>query len=270
MNKKENQNQYITLQEATKYCDYSQEYLSLRARQGKLMAVKFKRNWLTKKEWLKEYLEQPSNYISLKQAAEYCDYSHDYLSLRARQGKLKAVKLAKNWMTKKKWLDKYLKKHQKKLKQKIIKAEIVKILPPPDNLPLEKFQPGVKIFRNLLITRILRIGVVSILIVGLLISGVLVGKGFFSNTLMPHFSQTHSVIGKFLNRSVLPIIGDSPILRNVLFSIAVAEESIGDVFRTYFSWLGNSLKSISQKITKTYFAIHDSFNENTKQGFIAI
>jgi len=47
---------YISLQTATKYCDYSQEYLSLRARQGKLKAVKFGRNWMTQKEWLEEYI----------------------------------------------------------------------------------------------------------------------------------------------------------------------------------------------------------------------
>jgi len=53
---------YISLQEATKYCNYSQEYLSFRARQGKLKAVKFNRNWVTKKEWLEEYLSQVAEY----------------------------------------------------------------------------------------------------------------------------------------------------------------------------------------------------------------
>ena len=47
---------YVSLMTATKYCQYSQEYLSLRARQGKLKAVKFGRNWVTKKEWLEEYI----------------------------------------------------------------------------------------------------------------------------------------------------------------------------------------------------------------------
>ena len=47
---------YISLKKATEYCSYSQEYLSLRARQGKLKAIKFGRNWVTKKEWLNEYL----------------------------------------------------------------------------------------------------------------------------------------------------------------------------------------------------------------------
>src|SRR3989344_3984983 len=53
---------YISLQEATKFCEYTQEYLSLRARQGKLKAVKFGRNWLTKEEWLQEYLGKVGEY----------------------------------------------------------------------------------------------------------------------------------------------------------------------------------------------------------------
>jgi hypothetical protein len=51
------ESKYIPLREATKYCNYSQSYLSLRARQGKLKAKKIKRNWYTTKEWLKDYLE---------------------------------------------------------------------------------------------------------------------------------------------------------------------------------------------------------------------
>lgn len=53
--KKEKQG-YISLQEATKYCDYSQEYLSFLARTGKLSAIKFGRNWMTTRETINEYL----------------------------------------------------------------------------------------------------------------------------------------------------------------------------------------------------------------------
>ena len=56
------ENDYISLQEATRHCSYSQEYLSLRARQGKLKAIKFGRNWVTKEEWLGEYLQQIEEY----------------------------------------------------------------------------------------------------------------------------------------------------------------------------------------------------------------
>ncbi|MCD6500943.1 hypothetical protein J7K42_02980, partial [bacterium] len=56
-------NGYISLREAAKYSGrYSQEYLSLRARQGKLKAVKFGRNWVTRKEWVDEYIKQVNDY----------------------------------------------------------------------------------------------------------------------------------------------------------------------------------------------------------------
>ena len=46
-------------------------------------------------------------YISLKEAAKYCAYSPDYLKLRARQGKLKSVKMGRNWFTTREWLETY-------------------------------------------------------------------------------------------------------------------------------------------------------------------
>ncbi len=49
-------NGYITLTDAASRSVYSQEYLSLRARQGRLKAVKQGRNWVTTLNWLNEYL----------------------------------------------------------------------------------------------------------------------------------------------------------------------------------------------------------------------
>lgn len=54
--------EYITLQKATDFCSYSQEYLSLRARQGKLKTVKIGRNWHTTREWLQAYIEKAEGY----------------------------------------------------------------------------------------------------------------------------------------------------------------------------------------------------------------
>ena len=48
---------FINLKDATKYCDYSQEYLSLLARKGKIAAVKINRNWMTTKEAIEEYIK---------------------------------------------------------------------------------------------------------------------------------------------------------------------------------------------------------------------
>ena len=59
----EEQTEFISLQEAANYCKiYSQEYLSLRARQGKLQAIKMGRNWVTTKQWVDEYLAQVNDY----------------------------------------------------------------------------------------------------------------------------------------------------------------------------------------------------------------
>ncbi|MFA6226796.1 MAG: hypothetical protein WC620_11665, partial [Methanoregula sp.] len=49
---------YLLLSEAAKYCHYSQEYLSLRARQGCLQAVKIGRNWMTTRDWIRDYEEK--------------------------------------------------------------------------------------------------------------------------------------------------------------------------------------------------------------------
>ncbi len=48
---------FINLRDAAKYCDYSQEYLSLLARKGKIAAVKINRNWMTTKEAIEEYIK---------------------------------------------------------------------------------------------------------------------------------------------------------------------------------------------------------------------
>jgi len=61
-NKNNNNLEYISLQDATRFCNYSQEYLSLRARQGKLKSVKLGRNWVTTKEWLVDYAGKVEEY----------------------------------------------------------------------------------------------------------------------------------------------------------------------------------------------------------------
>lgn len=48
---------YISLTEAGRGTPYSQEYLSLLARQGKIDAFKLKRNWLTTKEAIERYIK---------------------------------------------------------------------------------------------------------------------------------------------------------------------------------------------------------------------
>lgn len=63
-------NQYISLSEAARYCSYSQEYLSLRARQRKLKSKKIGRNWVTTLEWLKEYIQEAEKYNGYKNGSK--------------------------------------------------------------------------------------------------------------------------------------------------------------------------------------------------------
>jgi len=143
--KQQENKKYISLKKAAQYSEvYSRDYLSLRARQGKLKAVKLGRNWVTTKEWMDEYLERvkkyneskqsKKEYISLKKAAQYSEvYSQDYLSLRARQGKLKAVKLGRNWVTTREWVDDYLENITRPKKEPVKVQEPVQFIAPQWN-----------------------------------------------------------------------------------------------------------------------------------------
>ena len=53
---KDGKEEYISLADASKLCRYSQEYLSLLARKGKLETIRLGRNWVTTKKALEEYI----------------------------------------------------------------------------------------------------------------------------------------------------------------------------------------------------------------------
>jgi len=57
-----------------------------------------------------EMKNKKENYITLFEAAKLCSYSEPYLRLRARQGKLKSIKLGKKWMTTADWIGDYEKR----------------------------------------------------------------------------------------------------------------------------------------------------------------
>lgn len=52
--------------------------------------------------------------ISISQAAELTPYSAEYLSLRARSGHIKAIKIARNWPTTRGAVLSYLRAQQQK------------------------------------------------------------------------------------------------------------------------------------------------------------
>ncbi len=54
--------------------------------------------------------KEKENWITLAQASKYCSYSQAYLGKLAKDGKLEAIKLKKNWLTTKEAVERYSKK----------------------------------------------------------------------------------------------------------------------------------------------------------------
>jgi len=63
---------------------------------------------------IKQKQDENKEYISLREAARLCSYSHEYLSLRARQGRLKSLKLGGTWVTKEEWVKDYIAKTEER------------------------------------------------------------------------------------------------------------------------------------------------------------
>src|SRR3989338_6322046 len=56
---------WISMLEASRLCAYSQEYLSLLARRGKIFSKKLGRNWYTTREAVDDYLKTQSVFVSM-------------------------------------------------------------------------------------------------------------------------------------------------------------------------------------------------------------
>jgi len=278
MDKEQKQDDYISLQEATKYCSHSQEYLSLRARQGKLRAVKLGRNWAIKREWLEEYITQVEEYnkanyyISLQEATRYCNYSQVYLSLRACQGKLKAVKLGRNWVIKREWLEEYLSRVKdynnnlnKKRKKETKKAEDgfpclkkVKVVSKvPRNLPIGdvKLIPVCpfsfrlsEFFKKAVVLPSFRFGFAWAMTLVLIIAGGVFGRA--------SLKVTADDIAKVISSA------EEKISEDEIYSVAVYETA--NVFKNYFKWVEQNpaVKTIEKNVKFVW--------QNSKNGYVAV
>ena len=220
---------------------------------------------------------EEKKYLSLQEATNYCGYSQEYLSLRARHGKLKAMKFGRNWVTKKEWLDEYLKKteeYNNNNNNHSLKLDHAKkFISPPGNLPIEKIP-------------VLRFSFVTALVFILLTAGITFGKESFKNVfedasgklplLVQGISQgfdrgTSVAISNFqflisnldenisLSRDALGIAGDIIIEKSVgivsdgIFSIGQSFENvgyqsadIGNVFKDYGFWLSQQAGEIAR------------------------
>src|SRR5579872_7343730 len=93
------QNNFLSLSEASGLTGYHPDYLGFLARTGKLQAQKIGRNWVTTKFAVDELMKQMNKVMSLAEASEISGYHQDYLGALARNGKLQAQKIGRNWVT---------------------------------------------------------------------------------------------------------------------------------------------------------------------------
>lgn len=129
--------------------------------------------------------------MSLQDATKYCDYSQEYLSLRVRQGKLRGLKFGRNWVTKKEWLEEYL----KNVEDYNNNFKIKKVVAPPENLPIEKIPA-------------LRFGFLVALVFVLLITTISFNKDSFQNVFETADPYVH-FFSKASDLAVKEIFGDA-------------------------------------------------------------
>ncbi len=176
-------------------------------------------------------------YISLQEVAKYCHYSQEYLSLRARQGKLKAVKFGRNWVTKKEWLEEYL----KKVEEYNNNLKTQKTAVPPKNLPVADYRFGTGSIKSP--APLVRSGFIVALVFILLVAGCFLGKENFKNVYQGNVPQ---VVG----------------------NISLAAASIGDVFKEYGQWLGKSISewfsSQTEEIVQNYWLLNNFLEEKIR------
>jgi hypothetical protein len=66
---------YISLFEASKLCSYSEPYLRLRARAGKLKSIKLGKKWMTTSAWLDDYAARVQEWRETAQAKKTSSYA---------------------------------------------------------------------------------------------------------------------------------------------------------------------------------------------------
>lgn len=168
------------------------------------------------------------DYLSLEEATKFCNYSQEYLSLRARQGKLKALKFSNNWVTTAVWLQDYQKQveaYQNQIKNKRLKKQSRKISrpAPPANLPVKRLFEMKLSFRE--VNPVLK----AVLAVVLITAGV--------------FFDKESLLENYHNLSpyVQNVTQNVAALSDDFFVAAVNHEdtlkSLSDIFKEYGQWV---------------------------------
>lgn len=168
------------------------------------------------------------DYLSLEEATKFCNYSQEYLSLRARQGKLKALKFSNKWVTTAAWLEDYQNQaedYHNQIKNKRLKKEPKKISrpAPPANLPIKRLFEMTLSFSE--VNPPLR----AVLVVVLIMAGVFFAKD--------SLSENYYYFLPYIQNITQNIAG----LSDDFFVAAVNHEdtlkSLSDIFREYGRWV---------------------------------
>jgi len=232
-------------------------------------------------------MEKIEQYISLQEAAKYCEYSQEYLSLRARQGKLKAIKIGRNWVTKKEWLEDYLKNFNNKNGNHSLSPKTPEILAKPKELiplpkekfsfptvkqyswvsrkfsiPLVKHQPfSVKEFyfskkSGLFIFKKLGFGLARALLVIFLISGV-----FF---IFQRFE-----LKNYLEKNAAALSQNFFLLSRTMDFKDIQAANAG-ALKGYGEWLFLSIKNLPTNIIDDYWAADKFVEKKLKGGYLLV
>jgi|GEM_PF-1040035 len=220
---------------------------------------------------------EEQEYLSLKKATEFCSYTQEYLSLRARQGKLKAVKFGRNWVTRKDWLQEYLEtinEYNQRFNNFVTEiteeneiTEEKKIVLPPRNLPVE----------NPLKLR--RLVFSSVLVFTLLISGFAFGK--INSILVENFAagDVPEIFNKVKSFSDEVVILSAELAENFNRGVAAEFENLnlkiensGKSFSSsvYSASVGELLGEYGQWIIQNYLAVNDFVEQKLTQAGRAV
>ncbi|MDO8654843.1 MAG: hypothetical protein Q7R48_00195, partial [bacterium] len=201
-------------------------------------------------------------YISLQEAAILSEYSQEYLSLRARQGKLRARKIGRNWVTTKEWLNEYAEQAEQ-WRHSNGKQQIGELREsePPENLPTES-----SLWQERYITWQRYLGKVTaeyattfVLASLILLSGIVVGKENiqtgalqfqdFATAAQHELTDRALVLGAQVNNKV-PSLG-----------------SVGDLAWQYFDWLKDNGTAFSDDVTTWYVATNTQLEQGIAGDF---
>ena len=231
-------------------------------------------------------------YLSLSEAAKYTPYSAEYLSLRARQGKLKAIKIGKIWVTKKEWVEEYVRKYRGM--EEVEKIPNTKNQKSKIKIPKIKFQiPKIKteiLFALTILLLFVSVALakdsLKILAKEIVLSLEEVGEDFMivANSqiqkLNSSLSKTRENIQSIfsLAKEGAKIVTEnfseslSQTTKEIVFGVAAIGEtaqrgfaSVSEIFKEYFEWFRKSLLAVGEKIKNFVLGIKEKIVKSKKE-----